>query len=397
MRWLYCIIVLLTSQVIFAKAPVVLISIDGFAQHYLKEYKPKHILALADQGVIAKAMFPVFPSKTFPNHLSIVTGVYPAQHGIVHNDFYHRTIKKNYTLGAGKFNSSWLTARPIWALAEQQGLKTAIYFWPESETKVDGRLPTFYYPYKHNTPNATRIDKVIEWLKLPKKQRPDFIASYFSTVDSAGHRYGNSPELTEAIFDVDQQIGRLVTRIKNEVDTAVNIILVSDHGMTPAGKAHAINWDKLISNKKQTKIINGQTQLYIYQNDDKQLNDVRSQLLKQTDHKDKFKIYLKNEYPTHWHFESQSATIPDMIVNAIPPYTFYEEGHYISKTTHGYDAKFDDRLNAIFIANGPDFKKNITVEAFQNTGVFSLLTHLLEVKAPALHQFNKQLVIDVLK
>ena len=130
-----------------AKSTVILLSIDGFSYDYLATYKPKNILTFGKTGATAK-LLPIYPSKTFPNHLSIVTGVYPVQHGIVHNKFYHRVLKKNYTLGAGKFNSAWLTARPIWTLAEQQGLKTAIYFWPESETKVDGRLPTYYYPYK---------------------------------------------------------------------------------------------------------------------------------------------------------------------------------------------------------------------------------------------------------
>jgi len=397
MRWFYCLIAFFVSQVSFAKVPVVLISIDGFAQHYIEKYKPKNILALAEQGVIAKAMYPVFPSKTFPNHLSIVTGVYPAQHGIVHNKFYHRALKENYTLGAGRLNSAWLTARPIWTLAEQNGLISAIYFWPESETKVDGILPTYYFPYEHNTPNRVRIDKVVDWLKLPKTQRPDFIASYFSTVDSAGHRYGHSPELAKAIFNVDEQIGYLVARIKKEVNTKVNIILVSDHGMTPAGKKHEIYWKKVLTADQQNNVVNGQTQLYVYQNDSKQLSKIRSRLLAQPNFKDKYQVYLKNEYPTHWHFESKSSTIPDMIVNAIPPYTFFEKDHYTSEATHGYDAKFDDKLNAIFIANGPDFKANTTIEAFQNTGVFSLLTYLLKIKAPASHQFNNQLIMNVLK
>ena len=241
MRKILFLLLILVSQSCYANNPVILISIDGFAQHYLDKYQPKNILSLANSGVIAEAMYPIFPSKTFPNHLSIVTGVYPAEHGIVHNKFYHRKIGQEYSLGAGKQNSNWLTATPIWTLAEQRGIKTGVYFWPESEATVAGILPTYFFSYKHNTPNRTRVNQVVDWLKLPQDKRPQFVATYFSTVDSAGHEFGiNSIELERAIKDIDIEIGHLVDRLKKEVSTPVNILLVSDHGMTTAGKDNAI-------------------------------------------------------------------------------------------------------------------------------------------------------------
>lgn len=370
----------------FAQTPVVLISIDGFANHYLKKYQPPNISFLAGNGAKAQALLPVYPTKTFPNHLSIVTGKYPQQHGIVHNKFYHKALKENYRLGAGKHNSDWLTATPIWALAEQQGLASAIYFWPESETKIEGKLPSYYFPYQHNTPNAQRVEQVVNWLKLPINKQPKFIALYFSTVDSAGHHYGsNSKQLAEAINAVDQQIGRLIDGVKG---IPVNIILVSDHGMVDVNSNNRLVWQKLVKASASTHIVNGQTQLYIYEADKKKQMDVRSQLLQsqinESTSQPKYRIYQKGNYPSHWHFTNNfSQVIPDLIVDAIPPYTFVTpQSEEVTAATHGYDLKLAKSLEAIFIANGPSFKQGTVVEPFENVLIYSIISRLLGLELP---------------
>jgi len=383
MRYLFLLALSFVMITVCAKTPVVLISIDGFANHYLDKFKPKNIQLLANSGTKSKALLPVYPSKTFPNHLSIVTGKYPQEHGLVHNKFYHKGLKENYYLGAGKNNSAWLTAKPIWSAIEEQGLTSAIYFWPESETKVNGKLPSYFFPYKHNTPNSERVDQVIKWLKLPKNKRPSFIAMYFSTVDSAGHHYGqNSPELAEAINGVDSQIGRLIAGID---DIPVNIILVSDHGMTDAGVSNEIIWQDLflsrtLKDDSSTHIVNGQTQLYIYESDENKLLDVRSQLSKTSIGKDKYRIYAKENYPKHWHFDDKSSqVIPDLIVDAIPPNTFANPNKETNVSTHGYDPKLAKSLEAIFIANGPDFRVGKVVEPFKNVYIYSIISRLLNL------------------
>jgi predicted AlkP superfamily pyrophosphatase or phosphodiesterase len=353
---------------------VILISIDGFAYDYLNKYQPKNLLSLANTGVTAKGMQPIFPSKTFPNHLSIVTGVYPAKHGIVHNKFFHRKLNKEYSLGAGNIEPSWLTAKPIWTLAEEQGLKSAIYFWPESETTVEGVLPSYYFPYVHNTPNIKRVNQIVNWLKLPSGQRPDFIASYFSTIDSIGHKHGRgSIELQKAIDEIDLLLGTLINKISSETTLTPNFVIVSDHGMTSIEKGAAIEWKNIFSNFENINVINGQTQLYIYEKNQNILNDVRSQL----SNNKQLIIYSKGEFPKHWHFNIDNFVIPDMIIEAIPPFTF--SNGYTASATHGYDPLNKPDLSAIFIAQGPNFKKNITIEPFENIHVFSLLEGLLQL------------------
>ena len=361
----------------YAKNPVILLSIDGFAHKYLAQYQPKNLLSFARQGVMADGMNPVFPSKTFPNHLSIVTGMYPINHGIIHNKFYNRKLNQHYTLGAGKNNSAWLTAKPIWTIAEQQGVTSAVYFWPESETAINGILPTYYFPYKHREPNINRINQMVDWLKLPEAQRPNLIVGYFSTIDDAGHRFGpDSKQVGAAIENIDNLIATLRGRISSETKVTPNIIIVSDHGMTSINKQLTVNWKKLLSNFPDVNIINGQTQLYIYEQDKNILNDARSHLSK-VSNQYQFEVTDKSNYPEHWHFNINNSVLPDMIINASPGVIFIDEQSHIGAATHGYDALNNNDLSAIFLAQGPDIKENLTIQSFENIHVFSLVETLL--------------------
>ena len=375
-RFIICLLIAFSLNS-YAKNPVILLSIDGFSNEYLTHYKPKNLLLLAKKGVLANGMTPVFPSKTFPNHLSLVTGMYPVNHGIIHNKFYNRKLKKQYKLGAGKNDPAWLTAKPIWTIAEQQGVKSAVYFWPESETKVDGILPSYYFPYKHREPNINRVNQMVDWLKLPEDQRPNLIVGYFSTIDDAGHRFGpDSKQVANAIKDIDDIIGLLIESIALETNLKANVIVVSDHGMTPINKNLTVNWKSLLSNFTDVNIINGQTQLYVYEQDKNILNDVRSHLSK-VSNQYHFEIADKSNYPKHWHFNVNNSVLPDMVINAAPGVIFIDEKSHIGAATHGYDAVNNSDLSAIFLAQGPDIKENLTIQSFENIHVFSLLEALL--------------------
>jgi predicted AlkP superfamily pyrophosphatase or phosphodiesterase len=371
----------LFSAVSAAKTPLVLLSIDGFAQRYLEIYQPKTLNNLILQGTSAKALLPVFPSKTFPNHLSIITGQYPANHGIVHNDFFHRNIDKEYQLGDGKNDTRWLTAKPLWHINEAQGNKSAVYFWPESETPIDNKNASYYYPYQHFTPNKTRLDQILNWLRLPEAERPNFIAGYFASVDDAGHDYGeNSPQLIEAIANLDNLLASFVEQINTEFNGQVNLIIVSDHGMTKIGENHVINWQEMLVDDVQ--VVNGSTQLYVYSDKTKSLQHSlalfeNSQSKKQQQN---YQVYQSPNFPAHWHLNKSGPAIPDAIINAAPSYIF-DKGHkQIDPETHGYDPKLQRDLDAIFIATGPAFKKNVQVEAFENINVLPIITRALGLK-----------------
>lgn len=389
-------------SLVLAQSSVVLISIDGFSQQYLDKYQPKNILKLAKNGVVADALIPVFPTKTFPNHLSIVTGKYPAEHGIIHNKFYNPIDDSMYKVGRGKTNPNWLNALPIWTVAELQGIKAATYFWPESEATLAGVTPSYYFKYSDDTPNKVRVEQIIKWLKMPIDTRPKFITGYFSSVDTTGHVYGpESPEVVKAINEVDNLIGLLDEKISNEVGYDVDIILVSDHGMVNAGDNHKLPWKSLFktsTNNDSIKVVNGQTQLLIHSQSSKALKHIQSQLDEQAKKYPKaFSVYLKGEFPKHWYFDSNLSVIPDLIVNAHPPFTFSDENSHSGTATHGYDVRDNKDLEAIFIAKGPSFKKNTQIAAFSNTNIFALLIHLLSLEPPCHMQSDITPLIPALK
>ena len=229
----------------FDQAPyVLLISIDGYRHDYNELYKPPNLTKFAKEGVSAKSLIPGFPSKTFPSHLSQVTGLYPGRHGIVDNAFYAPELNKNYnykdrsTVIDGQFYSGV----PLWSLASQHQMVSGVYFWPGSEAPINGHFPSHYVPYEHSTPHMDRINKVMEWIKLPLRERPHFLSLYFSDVDSAGHRYGpRSEEVRQAVLKVDQSLGYLFQQLR-PLGLDINIVITSDHGMAALDESKKFLW-----------------------------------------------------------------------------------------------------------------------------------------------------------
>lgn len=377
-------ILLCATSVHAEHAPVVLLSIDGFAEEYIELYKPPTITKLINQGLSSEGLIPVFPSKTFPNHLSIVTGKYPSEHGIIHNTFYRRDTKKTYHLGDGKDDPTWLKAEPIWVTAELNNIKSASYFWPESETDYHHIAPTYRMPYKHSTPNEDRIKQVIKWLSLPEQERPQFITSYFSLVDSAGHNFGpHSDENGKAIAEVDQLLGHFLSELKR-LSISVNLVLVSDHGMVDINNQDILPIKNLHLASQLDKVVNGQTQLFIYDEDKNLLEETAKLLMaKSNGH---YQVYLNGSYPKHWHLNKSDERIPDLIATTTAPYTFsYKETAGLGG--HGFDPKGVSQLAGIFVGFGPDIKPG-KVNAFENIYVHSFMMELLDLPKTELSKKN---------
>ncbi len=217
-----------------AKPYVVMVSLDGFRYDYAKKYRAKHLLALGAEGAIAsQGMIPAYPSFTFPNHYTLVTGLYPEHHGIVANSFYDPIRKQRYANSdpANTSDGSWYGGTPLWVLAEKQGMRSACFFWPGSEAEIDGGRPTYYLKFDDHFPDAKRIEQVVAWLRMPVEQRPHFITLYYSNVDHAGHQYGpESPQTAAAVEHVDQLVGDLWAQL-SRLQLPVDLFVVSDHGM----------------------------------------------------------------------------------------------------------------------------------------------------------------------
>ncbi len=215
------------------KPTVILISLDGFRYDYLDKYSPPTLSRLAREGVRAKSMIPSFPTKTFPNHYTIVTGLYPQNHGIVENNVYDFGEVMSMSKREEVQNPRWWGGEPIWVTAEKQGQRASSYFWPGSEAKIQNTYSTYWRNYNGRVPNKMRIDELLRYLDEPADKRPTFLATYFSTTDDVGHEFGpDAVETKYAVMEVDEYIDHLMKGLRaRQIENKVNLIIVSDHGM----------------------------------------------------------------------------------------------------------------------------------------------------------------------
>jgi alkaline phosphatase D len=358
-----------------SKPYVILVSLDGFRYDYAQRYGARNLQALARRGATApEGMLPVFPSVTFPNHYSIVTGLYPENHGIVGNSFYdpRRRQRFVYSDRSTSADGSWYGGVPLWVLAERQGMRAACFFWPGAEAAIGGVRPTYNVPYDPRISNERRVDQVVSWLRLPPERRPHFITLYFGDVDSAGHLTGtDSPETARAVRRLDALIARLTAAIAL-LHLPVNLIVVSDHGMVNTEGP----WIDL---QRYADLSGFQTVgALLYPPNDAAAARVYSRLRGASD---KFTVYRRSQVPPQLHF-SRNPRVGDPVVIPTGPYLIraYSSGdpkEVPPKGMHGYDARSMPAMLGVFYAVGPHVRAGARVAPFENVHVYPLIVRIL--------------------
>ncbi len=361
---------------------VILVSLDGFRYDYAERYHADNLLAIGKSGAAAEGMIPSFPSVTFPNHISIVTGMYPGHHGIVGNSFFDPARNAQYGMHDSATDGSWLHAKPLWVVAEEQKVKAASMFWPMADAEIAGVRPSYWSLYDGSVPNEKRVATVLGWLKLPEAERPHFITLYFSDVDSAGHSFGpDSPEVEHAVQRVDKLIGTLWEGVQ-ATHLPVNLVVVSDHGMQKV--EGSLNLGEFTDLSKMRIISDGPI-LLMYAPDHQTAERVYAQLKGKSP---KFDIYRRAETPKEWHY-SEDPRIGDLVVSANEPISLVvgprperppTPGR--SRGAHGYDPAKFRTMQAIFYAAGPNIKPGVTVKPFENVNVFPFITKILGLRNP---------------
>lgn len=370
---------------------VILISLDGFRYDYVKNFKPPYLTEFIKQGAQAEAMIPSFPSKTFPNHYTIVTGLTPGHHGLIDNNFYDPKRRTMYEMKNSVVvtDSYYYGGIPLWQLAKQNGMKSASYFWVGSEMNEETRHPDYYKPFNDKEDPQERIDQTLAWLRLPENERPHLITLYFSSPDHEGHDFGpNSSETKNAVWRVDSLLNNLMVGLKS-ISLPVNVIVVSDHGMAEliVQQDTYIFMDDLF-NRRDTSIIAavGGTQAHLYIRNKKKQDSVYSMLMAK---RKNFSVLRKNEYPERWNYKVDRAG--DLMIIA-------DQGHYIrggnwgsflknakvgSKFgVHGFDPATNPDMRGIFYAKGPNIKSGRTIPQFQNIHVYPLVAKILGLPLP---------------
>lgn len=363
------------------KPYVLLISLDGFRYDYAERDHAANLLALGQRGVTAKALIPSFPTTTFPNHYTIVTGLYPAHHGIVDNSFWDpaRQAEFKSSNSASTTEGSWWGGTPLWVLAEQQGMRAASFFWPGSDADIQHTRPTYFYKYDGKIPNEQRVAQVIEWLKLPKAERPHFITLYFSDVDHAGHTFGPDAQQTrDAVRSVDAVLGKLFSAVR-ATGVPLDIFVVSDHGM--AAVTGDVDMSKLADLSGVETAANG-TDFKFYSSDPKKIDQLYSELHGRDP---RFEVYRPGQIPERRHY-ADNRRIGDLLALAIAPVVLHltsKPGQTEPKGMHGYDVARMPEMRGIFFAAGPDLKAGLTVDEFQNIHIYPLIADILGLTMPS--------------
>ena len=378
------------------KPYVILISADGFRYDYAQKYGATNLLALSSQGVQAASMIPSFPSVTFPNHYTLVTGLYPSHHGLVNNTFYDKQRNDRYSMSAKDKvrDGSWYGGTPLWVLAEQQQMMAASMFWVGSEADVKGIRPSYYYHYTEKIAAEQRIETVINWLKLPEEKRPHLITFYLSEPDHAGHTYGpDAAQTIAAVKEVDATILKLTEAVK-ATGLPVNFIFLSDHGMTAVDRENPIALPAAIDPDKFIIPTSG-TMVDLHAKNKADIMPVYKQL-KATE-KD-YKVYLKKNMPRKYHYRTKDDRmnhIGDILLVPEWPKVFSQRKPGMGY--HGFDPTVVKDMHATFYAWGPAFKNGLKIKSFENVHVYPLITEILGLKQTEKIDGKKKVLKGILK
>ncbi|GHA59491.1 alkaline phosphatase family protein [Pontibacter akesuensis] len=382
------------------KPYVIMISADGFRYDYADKYNASNLKHFRQQGVAAESMLPSFPSKTFPNHYTLVTGMYPASHGLINNYFYDPQRKESYSMrDRGKVeDGSWYGGVPLWVLAEQQQMLTASFYWVGSEAPVQGVRPTYWYSYNEQIPFESRVQTVVDWLELPEEKRPHLITFYMPEVDHAGHRYGpDAPETRQAVQEMDAQLKQLTDAVA-ETGLPVNYIFVSDHGMTQIDTDSTLPMPAAIDTANYWVSGGGMVvELHAKEQSKRAIKRSYKQLKQEAN--GAYHVYTRNNLPRHLHYgrkDDAFRRVGDILLLTDAPKVFHFGTRTPSPGTHGYDPVAVKDMHATFYAWGPAFKEGLKIPAFQNIHVYPVVTELLGL--PYKHKIdgNKSVAEQVL-
>src|SRR5215469_3895757 len=377
--WAWALLFALVAAWALAQTPappyVVLVSLDGFRSDYAQRDKARHLLAIAAQGASARALIPVFPSLTFPNHYSIITGLYPAHHGIVANGFFEPERGAEFDPKKSTSVGFWFGGTPLWVLAERQNMKTAAEYWLGGDAEIDGRRPSYWQPFDDTVPAERRMQQILAWLRQPEPQRPHFVALYLSDTDHAGHDFGpDSLQNHQAIGRVDEVIGKLQEGIQT-LGFPVNLIVVSDHGMQSSGRTVDL---RQYGDLTGLRIVSGGPVALIYARDAAIAERSYASLKGKSR---AFDIYRRRETPAEWHF-TDNPRIGDLVVVARQPCDIVASDQKPRKGNHGYDPRQFPTMNGIFYAIGPNIRPKTRVDAFENVNVYPLIARILGLRLP---------------
>jgi predicted AlkP superfamily pyrophosphatase or phosphodiesterase len=365
---------------------LLLVSLDGWRWDYHTKSPVRSLRALMARGVRAEGLIPSFPTKTFPNHYTLVTGLYPGHHGVVGNSFRDPRTGRIFTMQNREEvgDAMWWGGTPIWNTVQREGRPAAAMFWPGSEAPIGAMRPTHWTPYDHEMSNERRVDQVLAWLDLPAERRPAFITLYMSDVDAAGHDFGpDSSEVRRAMERVDDMLGRLLRGLEQRrLQEAVNIIVTADHGMAETSRQRVVFVEDVLT-PADGEIVDMNPTIGVWPRTGR-ADAVYRKLV--TAHP-RLSVYRRAETPAHWHFRDHER-VPPIVAVADEGWSVMRRSSIVDAFArsvrriggnHGYDPRLQT-MHAVFVAAGPAFKQNVVVPAFENVDVYNVMCRVLRIQ-----------------
>ncbi len=376
-----------------AKHYTVMVSLDGFREEYTRAYNTPFLNQMATMGVSA-TMQPSFPSKTFPNHYTIVTGLVPSHHGIIANTFTDKKTGRVFSLGNSETRSDpyFWHGDPIWNTATRQGVRTGVVYWPGSDVKIGGHYPTYYHDYaqKPLLTFAERIAEVTRYLRLPEAERPQLVLAYFEEPDHSGHTYGPfSPQTRHAVERMDYLLESLYESLQTLTNRdSINLIVLADHGMARIDNDHLLNPYDYVKKEWVERIqCDLPTHVWPKRGFEKKVYEA----LQKMPH---VHVWHKNEVPSYLRY-GDNENIGDIVVNPESGWVIGDKP-YRPLGMHGFDPTGFE-MQVPFRAVGPDFKVGYQkAHVFSNTSIYSLLCKLLNIQ-PSVNDGSLETVSDLLK
>lgn len=372
-----------------APQSLVLVSFDGFRHDYAERWAAPTFARVAREGGRAEALVPSFPTKTFPNHYTLVTGMYPGRHGLVGNEIFDPGWNASYRMSdsVAVRDGRWYGGEPLWVTAERQGVRSASFFWPGSEAAIGGVRPTYWKRFDDDFPNAARVDTVLRWLSLSGAQRPRFVTLYFSDVDHAGHDFGpDAPETRASVARVDSLLARLIDGVRTlPGGDRVNVVVVSDHGMAVHRPAeNTLYLDEILPLEGVQVVASGNYAQFFFRGDTARREAVRATLQARLPHS---RVYRTGEIPARFHL-AQTPRAGDLLVVMDAPWEVRRRrrtndgegsGGTGVRGTHGYDPANPD-MHGILYAWGPAFRAGGRTGRVENVHVYPLVTQVLGLR-----------------
>lgn len=360
------------------KPYVVVVSFDGFRHDYMEMFDTPNFDRMAAEGARADGLIPVFPSLTFPAHYSIATGLYPGTHGLVTNTFYDREFDRTYSLSDRETveDGRWYGGEPIWVTAEKQGMVSAAFYFVGSEADVQGIRPSYWKRFDPIIPNQVRVDTVLTWLGLPDEERPHFASLYFAEADYAGHRFGpgESPELAQAVTQVDQALGRLLDGLDElPHGDQVFVLLVSDHGMSGVRPEGHYALDEIADLSGARLTSGGTVGILFVEGGEERIEELRTQL---DEGMPQAEVYTSREAPAGLHLNGHPR-FGDLVV--VP-----EEGYTIgigprrgsSRGMHGWNPSYSS-MHGIFLVKGPGIEPATRLPGIESVDIYPFMARVL--------------------